>query len=154
MLTIVIGNHMGSLTTPTIGSTFPQSSRFDFSFVIVDIRWRMEALNILHYKDKDSHFTYWMVLLSAVTILAHCLVVLHDVLGECKNFIKFTWDLVLVAYWFLKIAYVYLKLQEQNIILWMVLQWLIFSGILFEFKFKKKLKGQSISYRTELSPLS
>lgn len=35
MVTIVIGNNMGSLTTPTIGSTFSQSSRYDFSFVIV-----------------------------------------------------------------------------------------------------------------------
>lgn len=95
MLTIVIGSHMGSLTTPTIVSTFPQSSRFVFSFVIVGIRWRMEALNALNYnEDKDSRFTYWMALLSAVTVFAHCLVVLHDVLGEFKNFIKFTWDLV------------------------------------------------------------
>lgn len=52
-----MGSHMGSLTTPTIGSTSPQSSRFDFSFEIVGIRWRMETLNTLHYRDKDSYFT-------------------------------------------------------------------------------------------------
>lgn len=76
MLTIVMGSHMGSLTTPTIGSTFPQSSRFDFSFEIVHIRWRTEALNTLQRRQRFifhilSGFTFSCnsscILLSSVT---------------------------------------------------------------------------------------
>lgn len=93
MLTIVMGNPMGSSTVATTGSIFPWFSRLHVHLVTVGSSWRMEAMNALHCKEgKDSYFiyceygfTYFQLHQSSFIVVSS----FHNVLGECRNFIRF-----------------------------------------------------------------
>lgn len=97
---IVMGNHMGSSTVVTTGSIFPWFSRLHFLFVTVGSIWRTEPMNVLHCKrilhckeGKDSYFTYCKYGFTYFQLHPSSFILVssfHNVLGECRNFIRFT----------------------------------------------------------------